>query len=224
MCGIVLFALPAIVSAAAGGAVASLTVILISTFIPTAVVFMTAQKADAGDDAMRLLLPALCGLGGAALLLPFLWPPTLTGQAWIIAIVLTAILSAVAAIRLHRLLAHVSILRALAILCAASAGVSALCYRVGYAGSADWNQTELIVEVLRCLFLEAPVLMLLAYLLREMNPIAISTRYLLVPLVTIVESYLIERPHAEWTAYLGVLLMALSAAILIHTSSSDNML
>ena len=140
------------------------------------------------------------------------------------AIVLSAILSAAAAIRLHRLLARVNVLRALAILCAAAATVSAFAYQVGYAPVSDWTHAQIIAEALRCIFLEAPMLFLFVYLLREMNPIAISCRYHLIPLVTIVESYLIERPHAAWTTYAGVLLMAVSATILIRTTTRDNTL
>ncbi len=219
LAGVVLFALPTILSAGAGGQVASLTVILISTSIPVLVVFLSAQTSgDNDDNPMRLLLPALCGLGGAALLLPFTWPVSIAGKAWLIAIVLAAILSAAAAIRLRMLLRRTSLLRALAILCGSAAIVSALCYRIGFSMPLEWTHTQLLVEVLRCLLLEAPTVYLLVYLFRELNPIAISARYLLIPLVTIVESYLIERPHAEWTVFAGVLLMAGSSFVLIRTS------
>jgi drug/metabolite transporter (DMT)-like permease len=222
ICGIALLALPTILATGSGGQVASLTVILISTAIPVIVVFITAQSAIINDDnPMRLLLPALCGLGGAALVLPFTWPVSLSGQAWLIAIVLSGILSALAAVRLHSTLGQTGLLRALAILSASAAIASALCYHVGYAPILDWTRTQLLIEVLRCLFLETPILFLLIYLIREMRPIAISTRYLLVPLITIVESYIIERPTAAWTVYAGVILMAASAFVLIRTSPCD---
>ena len=222
LCGIALFALPIILATGSGGKVASLTIILISTSIPAIVVFLTAQTVFGGDDnPMRLLLPALCGLGGASLLLPFTWPVSLSGEVWFIAIILSAILSALAAIHLHRILPRAGILHALTVLCVSAAIASALCYRVGYSPILAWTHTQLLIELLRTLILEAPIFFLLIYLIREMNPIAISARYVLIPLITIIESYLVERPHAEWTTFVGVLLMAFSAAILIRTPPRD---
>jgi drug/metabolite transporter (DMT)-like permease len=223
LCSIALFALPTILATGSGGQVASLSIILISTSIPAIVVFLAAQASAAADDnPLRLLLPALAGLGGASLLLPFTWPVSFAGQAWLIAIILSAVLSAFAAIRLHRILPRTAILRVLAILCASAAIASALCYRIGYNPIPVWTNTQLLVEVFRCLFLEAPFFFLLIYLFREMHPIAISARYILIPLITIVESYLIERPHTTWNFYVAVILMAFSVFALIRTPRPEH--
>jgi drug/metabolite transporter (DMT)-like permease len=223
LCGIALFALPTVLATGSGGQVASLTIILISMSIPAIIVFLAAQASAAADDnPLRLLLPALAGLGGASLLLPFTWPVSFAGQAWLIAIILSAVLSAFAAIRLHRLLAQTGILRAIAILCASAAIASVLCYRIGYNPVPVWTNTQLLVEVFRCLFLEAPFFFLLIYLLREMHPIAISARYVLIPLITMVESYLIERPHTTWNFYVAVIFMAFSVFALIRTPRPEH--
>jgi drug/metabolite transporter (DMT)-like permease len=219
--GIALLALPQIMIAGAGGSVASSTVLLVFALCPAIVVFLAAQQpAATNDNPLTALLPALAGLGGFALLVPFTWPQHLQGQLWLIAIFFSAVLSAVAALRLHRILPAAGASRAVAVICGAAAIFSIPFFNLGQNDTPS-TPTLLLVEALRCLLLDAPAVFLLVWLLQKMPPIAISARYFLIPLVTIIESYLIERPHAVWTVYAGVLLMAISAFVLIRTPVPD---
>ena len=165
---------------------------------------------------MGLLVPALAAVGGAALLLPFTMPPTMVGKAWLVGVFAAALLSAYAAIRLHRALAGAGVLPAAAMLAGASALAAAVLFRVGYLPMNQFTALAVTVEALRCVLMEGPALLLTVWLLREMQPIAVSTRYLLVPLVTIFESYLIERPRADWTVFAGMILMGGGSFLLLR--------
>ncbi len=217
--GIALFGLPLIVITAAGGSVSGLTVRLVFLLSPAILVFLTAQATSAfgeEESPLRLLVPSLAGFGGAALLLPFTWPATFTGMAWLIAIFAAATLSALASIRLHRILARVSLLRAAAIACGGTAivaGASARLERSDLAG--EYSVIAVGMEVARCVVVDGPIMFLTIWLLREMKPVNFASRYLLVPLITIIEGYLIERPTVNWTAFAGAFLVAAAATALL---------
>ncbi len=221
--GIALLGLPVIVMTAAGGTVSGLTVRLTFMLAPAILVFLLAQAGSGfGDEEspMRLLVPALAGLGGAALLLPFTWPVTFAGMAWLMAIFAAAILSALASIRLHGILAEVSHLRAAAIACGGTAIAVGVFAGLGRAepGRYDLGEHGAIavgLEVLRCVLVDGPVTFLTIWLLREMKPVNFASRYFLVPWITIVEGYAIERPAADWTLFAGALLMAAAGTALL---------
>ena len=217
--GVALIVPPSLISFAASGKVTSLDEELCFVLIPALVVFLTAQSSvtfGAAESPLRLLIPALAALGGAALLLPFTMPPTAAGKAWLGGLFVAALLSAYAAVRLHRSLAGVGVLPAAVMVAGAAAIVAAVFYRVGYLPVSQFTAMAATVEALRCVLLEGPALLLTVWLLREMQPVAVSTRYLLVPLVTIVESYVIERPHADWTVFAGMILMGGGSFLLLR--------
>ena len=219
LAGIALLAVPSIVAAGAASSVPDIDGVLCYAFVPVAVIFILSQASanfGAEESPLRLLVPALAGLGGAALILPFHLPTTLGGKAWLLAIIISAIASGYAAIRLHRLLAGAGVLQQCAILCSAASVAAACFYRLDYMPFDHAAGSAILVEALSTLFLEGPILLLLVYLLREMSPIAISTRLLLIPLITIVEGFLIVRFPLRWTDYTGVILMAASALVLLR--------
>ena len=218
LAGVLLFGLPIIMNSAAAGKVSGLDGVLVFCLVPAMVVFLSAQSVSGfgeSESPLRLLLPALAGLGGAALILPFTLPPRMAGKLWLLGIVVSAMLSAWAAIQLHPILQGVNLFRALAILCASAAGSCWLFTHHGIAPVGVPSGRQLIQEAARVLLLDAPVLLLVVSLLRRLNPVAFSVRLLLIPLVTIIESYLIERPQVGWTTLAGALLMASGAFVLL---------
>ena len=219
LAGVALLGLPAIVGAGAAGKVSSLDGVLVFCMVPAIVVFLTAQRVSGFGDTespLRLLLPALAGLGGAALILPFTLPQTTAGKLWLIAIVASASFSAWAAIRMHRLLQGMNMLRAAAVLCASAAILSWTFAAHAITLSAVPDARLLWLEAARILGIDAPVMLLTVYLLGGVNPVAFSGRFLLITLVTIVESYVIERPQVEWTTFAGAVLMAGAAMVLLR--------
>ena len=220
---VLIFAVPQILFAAAGGHVAGTTELLIFLLVPAVVVFVVAQQADsrgANENPLRPLAPALAGLGGAALMLPFDWPASLAGRLWVMAVVASAVLVGVAAVRLHTLLRGVGVWRGAAVIFGASSiAVAAFCW-VDWSGNPGWSGGIAVGEVVRLIVVEAPILLLTVWLLREMAPVRFSARALLVPLVMIVEGYVVERPSVGWTTALGVVLLAGGAVGLLRADSA----
>ncbi len=219
---IAIFALPQILFAAAGGHVAGTTELLIFLLVPAVVVFVVAQQADGrgvSDNPLRPLAPALTGLGGAVLMLPFDWPHSGVGQVWVVMIVLSAVLAGYAAVWLHGLLNGVELWSAAAVMFGASSlSAGAFCW-VDLGGTPVWVGNAAVLEVVRLFVVEGPILLLTVWLLRDMAPIRFSARALGVPLVMIVEGYLFEHPVVGWTTGLGFLLMAGGAWGLLRADS-----
>jgi hypothetical protein len=73
-------------------------------------------------------------------------------------------------------------------------------------------------EALRLILIDAPILILGFWLLREMRPAAFSARLLLVPAVTLLEGIVAERPQVGWYGWLGLALMVGAAAFLVAST------
>lgn len=219
---IAIFALPQILFAAAGGHAAGTTELLIFLLVPAVVVFVVAQQTDGrgvSENPLRPLAPALAGLGGAVLMLPFDWPHSGAGQFWVVAIVGSALLAGYAAVWLHGLLRGVELWSAAAVMFGASSlATGAFCW-LDLGGTPVWVGNAAVLELVRLFVVEGPILLLTLWLLREMAPIRFSARALGVPLVMIVEGYFFERPVVGWTTLLGFLLMLSGAWGLLRVDS-----
>lgn len=222
--GATLLAVPQVAIAGAGGRVSSLSEVLVFALVPAFVVFAVAQRATGFgpvESPLRSLSPALAGLGGLALLVPFTLPVGPAGAAWLCVLIGAAGLSGVAAVRLHGLLAGGALLRHAAVVGAAGAALGGVCSRLGDNGPADWSAAMVGTEAARCLLVDAPVLMLTVWLLREMPPVRFAAHYLLIPLVTVVEGFLLVRPQWSWTIAAGFLLLAAGCAGLLRSDSPE---
>lgn len=224
---VAMIAVPEILAAVASGSVSQLTEVLVYMLAPVVVVVAMAQKAagfGAGDNPLRMIVPALAGLGGAALVIPASWPPTTTGRLFVVGMAASAVLAGLAAVWLHELLAGANVLQAAAVVGGASGAVAGAFCWIGWLGIVDANAAGVGVEALRCLIFEGPILLLTVWLLKEMRPVAFSGRVLAIPLVTIIESYFLLRPALTWTTIGGVLLLAGGCAALLVTKDSQEML
>jgi drug/metabolite transporter (DMT)-like permease len=219
--GATLLALPQVLFAAADGAVSVFSVVLIYTLVPVIVVVFVGQRAGFGiqESTPALLGPALAGVAGAALLLPFTLPGSTAGVLWFIVMVMAAVLAGIAAVKLHSLLENVEIFRTLTIVSAAVAGLSLAFALVKRTPMKPASPKDVAIELASCLFLDGPVLLLTVWLLRTMSPVAFSSRYLFVPLVTIVEGFILVRPTLNWTA-VGAMLLAGGGLALMNSGNA----
>ncbi len=64
-------------------------------------------------------------------------------------------------------------------------------------------------------------MVLLVVLLRGMSPVRFGARYLVIPLVTVVEGYVLLRPELTLRMGFGALLLAGSAAFLLLSREVD---
>lgn len=223
LAGVAMFAIPQIIFGAAGGHVSGMTELLTFLLVPTIVVFVVAQqRAGFGSDesALVYLAPALAGLLGAVVILPFDLPQSALGRFWLVAIAGSAMLAGFAAVRLHSLLRGVGILRGAAVVFGASSLAAAAFCWVDWSGNPVWSSGVAMGEAGRLMVVETPVLLLTVWLLREMKPIRFSARVLIVPLVMILEGYALERPPIDWTTGLGVILLAGGAVGLLRADSA----
>ena len=203
---VLLLALPGALASLVAGHLSSTTVVLVYTLVPAATIFFAAQASQA--DLLLNLGPALAGIAGAALILPFALPVSSTGKLWLAGIVVSALAAAFAALRLHTLLASVPGI-SVASLAAAAYAFIALPLNVYQRPTfvlLAWPQA-LLSEAVQ-LALEAATLLLTVRLLRDLAPVAFSTRYFLIPFVTIAEGYFIMHPRVPWTLFGGVTLLA----------------
>ena len=124
--------------------------VLVYMMVPAVVVFMTAQRAaDFGrnEDRLWALGPALAGLGGGALLIPFALPAMWSGDVWLGAVVLSAVGAGIASVLLHRELKDTDLVPTAAALCvgAALVGVALLPWGDGL----RWHEVQVWGELLQ---------------------------------------------------------------------------
>ena len=222
--GATLLALPQVLFATAGGKVSGFTQALVFTLVPVIVVFVMGQRGAFGaeDNPHGLLGPALAGFGGAALLLPFAFPNSTVGILLLLAMLIAAVFAGIAAVRLNSLLSQTGILRGAAIICASAAVLSLTGAIVDWVPIRPIGPKDLAIELACCLFIDGPLLWLTVWLLREMNPISFSSRYLLIPLITIVEGFILVRPGGNWVMAGGVLLLAGGGVALLRSERAEN--
>jgi len=223
--GVFLFGLPEIVLAGASPHVTQSTEVLVFMLVPVVVVFWVGQQsASFGEDggSLRGLVPALSGLGGAALILPFSLPSSWMGRLWLAALVVSAIAAGVAAVAMHRLLAKISLARAGSVVFGVSSLLTASFAAIDWRGLPAFSSSGLACEVLRLLLIDGPILLLGLRLLREMRPVAFSSRLLLVPAVTLIEGIVAERPNVGWYGWLGLALTVGSGWFLLRWSTEDS--
>lgn len=220
--GLFVIALPALLLPGSG--VASTTSALIFLIIPAVVVFADSQGSQSfGRDSspFTLLVPALAGLMGAGLILPFIWPSERSVQLHLLALVASALAAGVAFVRMHRLMcaaapARMRILPALVFLCSFTA-IAAAPFALS---SSPWNGSAIKLELLRCTIYSLPVMALTGWLLRELRPPVFAARAFFAVVITLVESYVMLRPQLAWPTIVGTALLLGGAIGLLRQDST----
>ncbi len=221
---ILMTGLPILVVEYAKGSLSVWTETLVFALIPALVVFFVSQStADFGlrESPLGLLVPALAGFGGAALLLPFSLPSSATSRMWLILLLVTAALSAWAALQLHKRLGNVPVLPATAIFSASTFVLAAPGCFTQAGRISSWSFPTVEMEVLRTLLLDGPMMLVTVWLLGKLPPVAFSSRYPLTVALTIAEGYVLLRPETTWTTSLGLLLLLASGAWLLVAGSRE---
>ncbi|NYF80166.1 hypothetical protein [Granulicella arctica] len=166
-----------------------------------------------------LMMPALIGLAGALLLLPFQLPSTAYGGFMFGVVFVAVLLAAGGSIWMHALLQGRNIAQAVAVICGANAvllGVAALLRGEGMIAASSSP-----AELLRCLVLDLPQMFLLVWLLREMPPERLAARFLVAPLLTAIEGVILLHPPLDIRMGLGMMLMLLGSGALLFWNGAD---
>lgn len=212
-----MFAGAAVIGAAAEGHVAGSAQVLAFAMVPAFTVFFVGRE---DDDAMRLLTPAVVGAAGLGLVVPTVWPASSLGYGWLAAVLAVAGLVGLAGIRLHGLIREIPLVWAGAAGSGCAALVAGCAWRVFAAGPVDVSFGAIARESVWGLLLDGALVLLTVWLLREMEPVGFSSRWVLIPAVTLLGSIVAVRPEVGWVGWLGLGLAVGTGWVLVRATAS----
>jgi hypothetical protein len=203
--GVGFFGLPMVVVEVVRGSVGEISRSALFAMVPVVVVLVIAT-GDAAGDAMRMLVPALMGLGGLWLLLPLDFSTSVRGLLMLGLVGATVVVVGVCSVWLYRMLRSVGLASAIAVVCLANSAFLLGCS--GVRGELVWRGVASAASL--STLVDAVEVVLIVWLLREMPP------------VPILESYGLVRP--EWTVRMGfgTILLAGGAGMLLLLKDVDN--
>jgi len=214
---ILLLGLPALLVDIARTAVSSVTVTELFAILPIAIVVLTPHLAfgrNPTPDTTHLLVPAFIGLAGTLLLLPFALPDSPRRAACQALTILAVVLSAIAAIWMHRLLAAFTVVEAILLCCLANAAFSLAWLLTSSRVTStpilppDLAWQTFPPEFAIALLYDLPLLALLLWLMRDLAPTRLSVRFLAIPQFTYIGGYLLFGIGLSLKSIVGVLLLA----------------
>lgn len=207
---------PAILLDSLEGMTSSATTSLLFTATPVVVVLVSSVRELEGESTFqRLLVPALVGLSGALCVLPVDLPSSV--QEWVgLAVALISVtMAGFAGVWLHDQVRVVSVPEGIAVVCFWN-GLLLLGW-CAVRGLLVWKLTvpDQGIE-LAFTGLQVTLVLLLLYLVREMEPVRLSARYLLVPLLTVGEGFVAMRPQLSVRLMVGFGLLCVGAWSLLR--------
>ena len=225
--GVCLFALPAAALQFVGGVVPPVTGVALFCLVPVMTVVCvgylpTLRRSSAELKTMPgLLMPGVAGMGGALLLFPINLPGSwLRGLAFG-TVVAVCLVVALANIWMHRALQGTRTapsVAAIALVCALLLGMYGL--RVGWPAL---NAEVLAGEALRCAVIDLPVVWVTVWLMREVHPARLAARFLLAPLVTVLEGYAVARGPVPVRTIVGVALLCAGGLLLLFRREPEEL-
>jgi drug/metabolite transporter (DMT)-like permease len=218
---VMFFGIPIVASEYARGSVSAVTRSALFAMVPVVVVLAVAAGDAASEErgARRFLVPALAGLGGLLLLLPLEFSGSIRGRVLLALVCAVVVLVGLASVWMYRLLREFNLAEAVAIV-----GVANAIFLLGWSGVCGdgvWRLRELVSIAPVSLLVDMVEVMLIVWLLREMPPVRFVARYLLIPLLTVLESYVLM--HPEWTVRMvfGTVLLAVGAGSLLFWKGGE---
>ena len=216
------FGVPVVAVEYARGSVPAMSRSALFAMVPVAVVLVIGAGEATGREergARRLLVPALAGLGGLLLLLPLDFSGSVRG--WVmLAVVCAAVVGVgLARVWLYRLLPGFGLADAVAVVGFANAVFLLVLSCVHETVVWRWSGIASVASITS--LVDVVEVMLIVWLLREMPPIRFAARYLVIPLLTILESFVLMRP--EWTIRMGfgTALLAAGAGTLLFWKAGE---
>ena len=173
---------------------------------------MLASNKPGGSR--RLLIPALAGLGGLLLLLTFQLPGTPRGQAMLALLAASVIVTGLSSVWLFQLLQWGVSPAAAALPIAAANAIFLFLFAILH-GSVIWTPRALVSAASPSALLDLIEVAILLWLVRSMPPTRLAARYLLIPLLTILESLVLVHPAITIRMAAGVVLLAIGTAALL---------
>jgi hypothetical protein len=216
------FGVPIVVGEYARWSVPAMSRSALFAMVPVVVVLVVGAGETTGREergAMRFLAPALAGVGGLLLLLPLDFSGSVCGWVMLAVVCAAVVVVGLASVWLYRLLCGCGLADGFVVVGLANAvlllGLSCVHENLVWRwnGVASVGSIGPLVDVIEVL--------LIVLLLREMPPIRFAARYLAIPLLTILESFVLMRP--EWTVRMGfgTALLAAGAGTLLFWKAAE---
>jgi hypothetical protein len=183
------------------------------------VVVMVVAAGDEERGVRRFLVPALVGLGGLLLLLPLQFSGSVRGRLMQAAVCVAVVVVGVSSVWLYRLLRGWTLAEALAIVCLSNAVF--LLVSSAFRGELVWQWSELASVVSLSSLVDLVEVVLLVWLLREIMPVRFAARYLVIPLLTLLEGYGLMRPELTMRVICGLVLLAAGAGMLLFLKAGE---
>jgi hypothetical protein len=206
----------------ARGSVPAISRSALFALVPVVVVMVVASGESAAREehgARLFLMPALAGLGGLLLLLPLAFSSSARGWMMLAVVCAAVVLVGLASVWLYRLLRGFAFADAIAVV-----GLANAVFLLGWSAVREevvWRGNELASVMSIASLTDMVEVLLITWLLREMSPIRFAARYLVIPLLTVLESYVVMRP--EWTVRMGfgTALLAAGGGMLLFLKAGD---
>jgi len=216
------FGAPMVVAEYARGSVPAVSRSALFALVPVVVVMVVAAGEAAGREergARLFLIPALAGLGGLLLLLPLQFSDSTRGWAMLAVVGAAVVLVGLESVWLYRSLRGFGLADAIAVVGLANA----VFLLVWSAVREDfvWRGKGLTSVMSIGSLVDLVEVGLIVWLLREMPPVRFAARYLVIPLFTVLESFVLMRP--EWTVRMvfGTVLLAAGAGALLFWRAAE---
>lgn len=216
------FGVPMVVAEYARGSVPAISRSALFALVPVVVVMTVASGESVGREergARLFLMPALAGLGGLLLLLPLAFSSSARGWMMLAFVCAAVVLVGLASVWLYRLLRGVALADAIAVVGLANAAFLLISSAVRE--EVVWRGNGLASVMSIASLVDLVEVLLIVWLLREMPPIRFAARYLVIPLLTVLESYVVMRP--EWTVRMGfgTALLAAGGGMLLFLKAGE---
>jgi len=212
------FGVPVAVVEWTRGSVSEISRSALFAMVPVVVV-MTIAAGDEERGVRRFLVPALAGLGGLLLLLPMGFSGSVRGRLMLGVVCAAVVLVGLSSVWLYRLLRGVALTQAVAAACLANAVFLLVCCAISR--DVVWSVSGLASVISIGSLVDVVEVVLIVWLLREMPPVRFAARCLLIPLVTILESYILVRPEVTVTLACGTILLAAGAGMLLFLNAGE---
>jgi hypothetical protein len=216
--GVFFFGVPIGVVEWTRGAVPEISRSALFAMVPVVVVMVIA----AGDEergVRRFLAPELTGLGGLLLIVPLEFSGSVRGLLMLGVVCAAVVLVGLSSVWLYWLMRGVAWAHAVAVICLVNAALLLACGAVRGDFVWRWNGLAPVISITS--LVDVIEVVLIVWLLREMPPVRFAARYLLIPLLTILESFVLIRPEVTVRIACGTVLLAAGGGMLLFLKTGD---
>jgi len=220
--GIALLGLPAILAELVIGSISPFTVSAIFALLPIPVILVLAQQdSTAGQtrDVRRFFAPSLIATTGLLFLIPTDIPHSTRGIYLLPITCLCLIVVAIASVRIYNPLQRYTVPQALSIILFTNGCFLLAASAIAGHLSADNLHPSALLSLSNALYLAVNILLIVLF--RSLAPLLLSTRYLLIPLLSILQGIVLLRPQFTLQMGCGLLLMIVGLAWFFATATAE---